>query len=78
MRLSSSFGLVDWRHVGIVYILLIFIGTGGGVEGGVGMHIVIGEGDHCVVSARWAFREVSVTDDRNRACTHSAKAKPEG
>ena len=60
LRLSLSFGLVDWRCARIVYILSISIGVGGGVEGGVGVHTFIGEGDRCVVSVRWAFREVRI------------------
>ena len=49
-----------WRRAGIVYILSIFIGVGGGVEGGVGVYTFIGEGDHCVASVWWAFREVRI------------------
>ena len=41
-----------------MYSLSIFMGVGGGVEGGVGVHTFIGEGDRCVVSVWWAFREV--------------------
>ena len=51
LRFSSFFGLVDRRRAGIVYILSISIGLEGGVEGGVGVHTVIGEGDRCVVSS---------------------------
>ena len=60
MRLSSSFGLADRHHAGIVYILSISMGVGGGVEGGVGVHTFIGEGDLCVVLVWWAFREVRI------------------
>ena len=60
MHLSSSFGLVDQHRAGIVYILSISIGVGGGVEGGVGVHTFIGEGNRCVVSVWWAFREVRI------------------
>ena len=60
MRLSLSFGLVVWRRAGIVYILSISIRVGGGVEGGVGVHTFIGEGDRCMVLVWWAFREVRI------------------
>ena len=46
---SVSFGLADCR-AGIVYILSVFIGMGDGVDGGVGVHIFIDEGDHHIVS----------------------------
>ena len=71
MRLSSSFGLVVWCCAGIAYILSISIGVGGGVEGGVGVHTFIGEGDRCVVSVWWAFREVRITW---RACADFIQA----
>ena len=45
--------------MGVVYILLIFIGVGDGVVGRVGVHTFIGEGDHCVAShIRWDFKLV--------------------
>jgi hypothetical protein len=44
-----------------VYILSISIGVGKGVDGGVGVHTFIGEGDRCVMSlAWWVFREVRI------------------
>ena len=49
-RCSSSFGVIDQHHMGIMYILLISMGMGGGVIGGVGVHTFMGEGDHWVVS----------------------------
>ena len=60
MRLSSSFGFVVRRRAGIVYILSTSIGVERGVEGGVGVHTFIGEGDQCAVSIWWAFREVRI------------------
>ena len=33
---------------------------GGGVEGGVGTHIIIGDGNCRVVATWWAFREVRI------------------
>ena len=60
MRLSSSFESGDWRRAGIVYILSISIGVGEGVDGGVRVHTFIGEGDRCVVSIRWVFKEVRI------------------
>ena len=58
LRLSSSFGFVDPRCVGIVYILLISMGLRGGVDTGVGVYTSMGEGDRCIASIQWAFREV--------------------
>ena len=58
---SSSCGDIDQRFTGIVYILSISIGTGGGIDGRVGVHTFIGEGDHCVISeVWWDFREVRI------------------
>ena len=56
---SSSFGLMG-HCAGIVYILSISMGMGGGVDGGVGVHTFIGEGDRRIVSIQWAFREVRI------------------
>ena len=50
LRLSSFFGLVDRRRARIVYILLTFTGTGGGIDGRVEVYIFISEGGCCVVS----------------------------
>ena len=58
-RRSSLLGLAD-LHAGIVYILSISMGTGGGIDGGMEVHIFIGEGDHRVVSIWWLFREVRI------------------
>ena len=43
-----------------MYILSISIAIGGGVEGGVGVHTFIGEGDRCVVSVWWVLSEVRI------------------
>ena len=44
-----------------MYILLISIGMGGGVDGGVGVHTFIGEGDCWAVSfVWWDSREVRI------------------
>ena len=43
-----------------MYILSISIGMGGGVDGGVGVHIFMGEGDRCVILVWWVFREVRI------------------
>ena len=43
-----------------MYILLISIGMGGGVDGGVGVHTFMGEGNCFVSSVQWLFKLVRI------------------
>ena len=47
---SSSQGDVDRRLTRTMYTLLISIGMAVGVDGGLGVHTFMGEGDCCVAS----------------------------
>ena len=62
---------MERRRAGIVYILSISIGMGG-VDGGVGVHTFMGEGDHCVIlQVQWDFRDVRIAW---RVCVDSIQA----